>query len=132
MKNVLIAGANGQLGNEMRLLAEKNTGYHYYFTDVAELDICDEKAVAAYIEEHLIDIVVNCAAYTNVEAAEHNELLAEKLNAEAPKNLAQAIKEVHGWLVHISTDYVFGKEPYNIPCKEDQLGTPTGVYGHTK
>ena len=90
MKNVLITGANGQLGNEMRLLAEKNTGYHYYFTDVAELDICDEKAVAAYIEEHLINIVVNCAAYTAVDKAEDNVELCDRLNHLAPGYLASA------------------------------------------
>lgn len=136
---ILVTGANGQLGNEMRIIA-KNSSDKYIFTDVVSqegvetimLDITNFAAVREIVKAYKVTAIVNCAAYTNVEAAEHNELLAEKLNAEAPKNLAQAIKEVHGWLVHISTDYVFGKEPYNIPCKEDQLGTPTGVYGHTK
>lgn len=84
------------------------------------------------VAAHQIDAIVNCAAYTNVDAAESNKALAEKLNAEAPENLARAMKEVNGLLVQISTDYVFGKEPYNIPCKETQQGTPTGVYGMTK
>lgn len=136
---ILVTGANGQLGNEMRIIA-KNSSDKYIFTDVVSqegvetimLDITDFAAVREIVKVYKVTAIVNCAAYTNVEAAEHNELLAEKLNAEAPKNLSQAIKEVNGWLVHISTDYVFGKEPYNIPCKEDQLGTPTGVYGHTK
>ena len=79
-----------------------------------------------------VDIIVNCAAYTNVDAAETNEVLAERLNAEAPENLAKAMKEVGGLLIQISTDYVFGKEPYNVPCREEQQGTPTGVYGISK
>ena len=137
--NLLITGANGQLGNEMRIIAE-NSQDRYIFTDVNEvegvetvyLDITDLAAVKALVAEHRIEAIVNCAAYTNVDAAESNEALAEKLNAEAPENLAQAMKEVNGLLVQISTDYVFGKEPYNVPCKEDQQGTPTGVYGLTK
>ena len=110
------------------------------FTDVNEvegletiyLDITNLEAVKAIVAEQRIDVIVNCAAYTNVDAAESNETLAEKLNAEAPENLAKAMKEVNGLVVQISTDYVFGKEPYNVPCKEDQQGTPTGVYGMTK
>lgn len=137
--NLLITGANGQLGNEMRIIAE-NSQDRYIFTDVNEvegvetvyLDITDLAAVKALVAEHRIEAIVNCAAYTNVDAAESNEALAEKLNAEAPENLALAMKEVNGLLVQISTDYVFGKEPYNVPCKEDQQGTPTGVYGLTK
>ena len=137
--NLLITGANGQLGNEMRIIAE-NSQDRYIFTDVNQvegvetvyLDITDLAAVKALVAEHRIEAIVNCAAYTNVDAAESNEALAEKLNAEAPENLAQAMKEVNGLLVQISTDYVFGKEPYNVPCKEDQQGTPTGVYGLTK
>lgn len=137
--NLLITGANGQLGNEMRIIAE-NSQDRYIFTDVNQvegvettfLDITDLAAVKALVAEHRIEAIVNCAAYTNVDAAESNEALAEKLNAEAPENLALAMKEVNGLLVQISTDYVFGKEPYNVPCKEDQQGTPTGVYGLTK
>lgn len=131
MKNVLITGANGQLGNEMRLLAEKNTGYHYYFTDVAELDICDEKAVAAYIEEHLIDIVVNCAAYTAVDKAEDNVELCDRLNHLAPGYLAKAIQSRGGALIQVSTDYVFDGSAH-VPYSEGQPTCPDSVYGSTK
>ena len=139
MKTILITGANGQLGNEMRIVAQSNNN-RYIFTDVNEvegvettyLDITDLEAVRKMVVDNNVDTIVNCAAYTNVDAAETNEELAEKLNATAPENLAIAMKEVNGLLIQISTDYVFGKEPYNIPCKEDQKGTPTGVYGLTK
>lgn len=136
---VLVTGANGQLGNEMRIVAQ--TSHHrYIFTDVNEvegvettyLDITDPVAVRKMVVENEVNAIVNCAAYTNVDAAETNEQPAELLNATAPENLAMAIKEVGGVLVQISTDYVFGKEPYNIPCKENQQGTPTGVYGLSK
>lgn len=137
--NILVTGANGQLGNEMRIVAQESQD-RYIFTDVnvvegvetTFLDITNLEAVRAIVADESIDAIVNCAAYTNVDAAETNEALAEKLNAEAPENLAVAIKEVGGLLVQISTDYVFGKEPYNVPCKEDQKGTPSGVYGLTK
>lgn len=137
--NILVTGANGQLGNEMRIIAHESSDT-YFFTDVNRqegvetvfLDITDLQAIRDMVVAHHIDAIVNCAAYTNVDAAESNESLAEKLNAEAPENLARAMKEVNGLLVQISTDYVFGKEPYNIPCKETQQGTPTGVYGMTK
>jgi dTDP-4-dehydrorhamnose reductase len=137
--NILVTGANGQLGNEMRIVAKK-TKDNYVFTDVVEvegqetmiLDITNLDALRSMVNEKDINVIVNCAAYTNVDAAESNEVLAEKLNAEAPKNLAIAMKEVNGLLVHISTDYVFGGNPYNTPCKEDQAGTPTGVYGKSK
>ena len=137
--NILVTGANGQLGNEMRLVAKGSTD-KYVFTDVVEqegnetllLDITDLEAVRKIVKEENIEAIVNCAAYTNVDAAESNEVLAEQLNAEAPENLATVMKEAGGWLVQISTDYVFGKEPYNPPCREEQQGTPTGVYGLTK
>ena len=137
--NILVTGANGQLGNEMRLVAQSSND-QYFFTDVNQaegvetlyLDITDREAIRKMVADNRIDVIVNCAAYTNVDAAESNEALAEKLNAEAPENLAKAMKEVDGLLIQISTDYVFGKEPYNIPCKEEQQGTPTGVYGLTK
>ena len=139
MKRILVTGANGQLGNEMRIIA-KNSSDIYLFTDINQvegvettfLDITDLEAVQQCVVDNNIDVIVNCAAYTNVDAAETNEDLAEKLNAEAPKNLAKAIKEVGGLLVQISTDYVFGKELYNVPCREEQQGTPTGVYGKSK
>lgn len=137
--NILVTGANGQLGNEMRIVA-KESNDKYIFTDVVEvegqettiLDITDLTAIKSVVKANNIQVIVNCAAYTNVDAAESNQELAEKLNAEAPKNLAIAIKEENGLLIHISTDYVFGGDPYNTPCKEDQKGTPTGVYGLTK
>ena len=136
--NILVTGANGQLGRAMRLVAS-NSADCYLFTDVCQvegetlyLDITDLAAVRRVVAEYRVGVIVNCAAYTNVDAAEHDEALAERLNAEAPEHLAIAMKEVGGLLVHISTDYVFGREPYNHPCKEDQQGTPTGVYGLTK
>ena len=139
MKNILVTGANGQLGNEMRIIA-KCSGDNYIFTDVNQvegvetiyLDITDLDAVFQCVIDNHVDVIVNCAAYTNVDAAETNEVLAEKLNAEAPENLAKAMREVDGLLIQISTDYVFGKELYNVPCKEDQQGTPTGIYGMSK
>ena len=139
--NILVTGANGQLGNEMRIVA-KGSSDQYIFTDVTEqvgvqttfLDITDLDAIRTLVKEKDVRAIVNCAAWTNVDAAEapENRALVEKLNAEAPENLARAMKEVGGWLVQISTDYVFGKEPYNTPCRPDQKGTPTGVYGETK
>lgn len=129
---ILVTGANGQLGREMRRLAAENPAHDYIFTDIDELDICDAQAVMNFVLAQQVDVIVNCAAYTNVDAAESNELLAEKLNAEAPENLAKAAAAVGALLIHISTDYVFGAEPYNKPCREDQQGTPTGVYGLTK
>ena len=139
--NILVTGANGQLGNEMRILA-KSSSDKYIFTDVNQaegvettyLDITDLEAIRTMVKEHSVNAIVNCAAWTNVDGAEDPEKyeLVEKLNATAPENLAKAMKEVNGLLVHISTDYVFGAEPYNTPCKEDQQGTPTGVYGLTK
>lgn len=136
---ILVTGANGQLGNCMRLLAARG-GDRYIFTDVSTadgletvpLDITDMDAVRRICAEYRVDAIVNCAAYTNVDAAETDAGLAERLNADAPANLAEVMRERGGLLVHISTDYVFGKEPYNIPCREDQRGTPTGVYGLTK
>ena len=137
--NILVTGANGQLGNEMRIVS-KGSSDHYVFSDVNQiegrettfLDITDLEAVRRMVKEKNIEAVVNCAAWTNVDAAETAGSIVETLNANAPENLAVAMKEVGGLLVHISTDYVFGKEPYNTPCRENQQGTPTGVYGLTK
>ena len=125
---VLVTGAKGQLGRSIEDLCPQN----FIYTDIEELDITDLQAVRALVAQEKIDAIVNCAGYTNVEAAEDNYEPAELLNATAVGNLAAAMKEVGGLLVHISTDYVFGKEPYNTPCKEDMKGTPTGVYGLTK
>ena len=154
--NILVTGANGQLGNEMRIVT-KGSKDKYIFTDVCEehpesiemlhklacddidttttkLDITNLDAIREMVKENDVKVIVNCAAWTNVDGAEDPEKyeLVELLNAKAPENLAIAMKEVGGLLVHISTDYVFGGDPYNTPCKEDQKGTPTGVYGLTK
>ena len=153
---ILVTGANGQLGNEMRIVT-KDSKVKYIFTDVCDehpesiemlhrlagedvdtstikLDITNLDAIRAMIKENDVKVIVNCAAWTNVDGAEDPEKydLVELLNAKVPENLAIAMKEVGGLLVHISTDYVFGGDPYNTPCKEDQKGTPTGVYGLTK
>lgn len=137
--NILVTGANGQLGNEMRIVS-KNSKDNFIFTDVVKtegnpttiLDITDKAAIAKIVKDNDVKCIVNCAAYTNVDKAETNEAQCEKLNADAPRNLAEAMAEVKGLLVHISTDYVFGSDPYNTPCQEDQKGTPTGAYGRTK
>ncbi len=152
--NILVTGANGQLGNELRIVS-LGSADNYIFTDVNEaseeqiamlrrlagdgvrtdtrrLDITDFEAIRAMVATEKVDIIINCAAFTDVEGAESRQELAERLNADAPENLARAMKEVGGTLFHISTDYVFGAEPYNLPCREDQKGTPTGVYGLTK
>lgn len=154
--NVLVTGSNGQLGNEIRIVS-KNVKDNYIFTDVVDasgesivmqknlagndiksyteyLDITNLDAIREIVKREKVAAIVNCAAWTNVDGAEAPEKydLVELLNAKAPENLAIAMKEVGGLLVHISTDYVFGGEPYNTPCKEDQKGTPTGEYGLTK
>lgn len=140
--NILVTGANGQLGREMRLTA-KESSHHYIFTDVAPaegletilLDITDRNAVEQMVSEEQVGAIVNCAAWTDVDACETDSAKAakaERINALAPAILAQAMRDVNGLLVHISTDYVFGLEPYNTPCNEEQKGTPTGVYGHSK
>ena len=136
---ILVTGANGQLGRELRIVAQGSKD-RYIFTDVVAveglettmLDITDIDAIRAIVKAEGVDVIVNCAAYTNVDKAETDVELAELLNAKAPENLAIVMKEAGGLLVHISTDYVFGKEVYNTPCREDMVGTPTGVYGTTK
>lgn len=153
---ILVTGANGQLGNEMRIVT-KGSKDKYIFTDVCDehpesiemlhklagddvdatttkLDITNLDAIREMVKENDVKVIINCAAWTNVDGAEDPDKyeLVELLNAKAPENLAIAMKEVGGLLVHISTDYVFGGDPYNTPCKEDQEGTPTGVYGLTK
>ncbi|MBP6527337.1 MAG: dTDP-4-dehydrorhamnose reductase [Prevotella sp.] len=133
--NILVTGANGQLGNEIQLTS-KNSKDTYIFTDVCDgyhkLDITNIEDIRKAVAENSIECIINCAAWTNVDSAENAGEIVETLNAKAPENLAKAMKEVGGLLVHVSTDYVFGGDPYNIPCKEDQKGTPTGVYGLTK
>lgn len=133
--NILVTGAGGQLGNEMQLVAKESKD-SFIFTDVCEgythLDITSLEDIRKMVKENDIRCIINCAACTNVDAAETAGDIVETLNATAPENLAKAMKEVGGLLVHVSTDYVFGGDPYNTPCKEDQKGTPTGVYGLTK
>ena len=129
--NVLVTGSNGQLGRSIRKEAEGSAD-NYFFTDVQELDITNPEAVRAFVNDNNIDVIVNCAAYTNVDAAEDHEDLAMKINGEAPGVLARAAKEKNGSLIHISTDYVFGGSGKNEPLKEDQSPSPTGAYGRTK
>ena len=129
--NILVTGANGQLGNEMRIVA-RNSADNYIFTDVAELDITNATAVEQMVVDNDVKVVINCAAYTNVDRAEDDSEFAEILNAKAVENLAVAIRKNDGLLVHISTDYVFGGTKNNTPCREDEPANPTGVYGVTK
>lgn len=137
--NILVSGANGQLGREMRIVSNESTD-HWHFTDTVSdnnlqtkiLDITDINTVRQYVLREKISCIVNCAAYTNVDKAESEPLLCSKLNTDAVENLARMMKQVNGLLVHISTDYVFGGDSYNTPCKEERKGTPTGVYGKTK
>ena len=139
MKTILVTGANGQLGNEMRLVSAGSKD-RYIFTDVVEaegletvmLDITDLEAIRKMVKDNDVKVIVNCAAYTNVDKAEDDVDFCMLLNARAPENLAVAANEAGALLVHVSTDYVFGGDPYNTPCREDQKGTPTGVYGLTK
>lgn len=128
--NILVTGANGQLGNEMRRLGAVSPN-NYIFTDVAELDITDATAVSEAVKGNGIEIIVNCAAYTNVDKAESDEATAVLINATAVANLAAAMKEVGGTLFHVSTDYVFGIDG-NTPRREDMPTAPLGVYGRTK
>ena len=137
--HILVTGANGQLGNEMRIVT-KGSKDQYIFTDVTDaeeqetafLDITNLDSIRTMVKANDVKVVVNCAAYTNVDKAESDQEFCALLNAKAPENLAMVMKEVNGLLIHVSTDYVFGGDPYNTPCKEDQNGMPTGVYGLTK
>ncbi len=129
---VLVTGANGQLGRCIRRRVAQGVTDNYFFTDVAELDITDEEAVRKAIEHHDIDVIVNCAAYTNVDKAESEPVLAERLNADAPRILADAALSADATLIHISTDYVFGGNSGNTPRAENEQPNPTGVYGLTK
>ena len=131
--NILVTGANGQLGNEMRVLSKEHPKHHYFFTDVVEsdgvqvLDITDKAAVSAFVAKHAIDLIVNCAAYTNVDKAEEDEVTALKINAEALGVLgSQGIK-----VIHVSTDYVFSGDEH-IPCRETDPVAPRTAYGRTK
>ena len=131
MKNILVTGCNGQLGNEMQLLSTGHPDFNYFFTDVKELDITDENAVKAFIEANSIDCVVNCAAYTAVDKAEADEARADVLNHVAPGYLARAVHARGGQMVHVSTDYVFDGTGH-VPYREDAPTCPATAYGRTK
>ena len=129
--NILITGCNGQLGNEMQLLEKDNPQHHWFNTDVQELDITNVDAIREFVQEHQIDGIVNCAAYTAVDKAEENEELCTKLNAEAPAYLASSVGSRGGWMIQISTDYVFDGT-HHTPYVEDDDTCPNSVYGRTK
>jgi len=129
--NILVTGANGQLGNEIRIVSQGSSD-RYIFTDVDELDITNRDAVMDFVTDNNIKVVVNCAAYTNVDKAEDDEKTAELINAQAVEYLALACRANHAMLIHISTDYVFGGNEGNTPKKETEPVNPTGAYGRTK
>lgn len=129
--NILVTGANGQLGRHMRLLAPQSA-HRWLFTDVEELDITSREAVTEFVTRDSVNIIVNCAAYTNVDKAESDEATALRINGEAVGYMAEAMKDVDGMLIHFSTDYVFGGTLYNTPCNEEMEANPTGAYGRTK
>lgn len=129
--NVLVTGSAGQLGTHIRLAAGQSS-HRFFFTDVDDLDITNSMAINEYVTRHAIQAVVNCAAFTNVDAAEDNVESADNINHKAVVFLADAMKKVQGLLIHISTDYVFGGNMNNTPCDECQPTNPTGVYGATK
>lgn len=129
--NILVTGANGQLGNEMRVLSAENPQHTYFFTDVQELDICDEQAVRSYVNDNEIDVVVNCAAYTAVDNAEDNLELCDRLNNIAPGYLARAAQARGAAMIQVSTDYVFDGTAH-LPYTEEEPTCPNSVYGSTK
>ena len=129
--NILVTGCNGQLGSHLRLLGA-NSRHNYFFTDVADLDITRRDAVFNFVLTQGINVIINCAAYTNVDKAEEEESLADLINNTAVSHLADAMKVTDGTLIHISTDYVFGGNLYNTPCREDAPYNPTGAYARTK
>ncbi len=130
--NILVTGSYGQLGTHMRLAADNCPQHHCFFTDVDTLDITNASALSNFFNEYCIDVVVNCAAYTNVDKAEDDEAMADKINNSAVALLAQTAKSANATLIHISTDYVFGGNVNNTPCSESQPTNPTGAYGRTK
>jgi len=131
MKTILVTGSNGQLGNEIRKRATLGVD-KYIFTDVEELDITDMAAIRKTVTENKVNVIVNCAAYTNVDKAESDESTANLINNKAVEYLAVAAAENRATLIHISTDYVFGGNETNIPLTENDTVNPLGVYGKTK
>ena len=131
MKNILITGANGQLGNEMQMLSEENSEYTYFFTDVTELDICNKQAVMDFVRTNDINVIVNCAAYTAVDKAEENVELCTKLNADAVGYLAEAAEANQSEFIQVSTDYVFDGTAH-VPYQETDPTCPNSAYGSTK
>lgn len=129
--NILVTGSKGQLGTHIRLCTQ-HTEHQYHYTDYEELDITNQASIQDFVKEHKIDVIINCAAYTDVNKAESDETVADKLNHIAVGYLAEAMASVGGLLVHISTDYVFGGNKNNTPCREDESVNPTGAYGRTK
>ncbi|MCC8170725.1 MAG: dTDP-4-dehydrorhamnose reductase [Parabacteroides sp.] len=131
MKNILVTGANGQLGNELQLLASENPTYRFFFTDVDTLDICNREAVTAFVSENRMDYILNCAAYTAVDKAEDQAALCEKINSDAVRNLGEAAAATGARVIHVSTDYVFDGTRHT-PYAETDPTCPRSVYGHTK
>jgi len=129
--NILITGCNGQLGNEMQLLEKENPQHQYFNTDVAQLDITNPEAIEEFVNNNAIDIIVNCAAFTAVDKAESSQELCHLLNAKAPEYLAAAVAKRGGYLVQVSTDYVFDGTNHT-PYTEDEATCPNSVYGSTK
>lgn len=131
MKNILVTGANGQLGNELQLLASEHPAYRFFFTDVDTLDICNKEAVVAFVNENQTDYILNCAAYTAVDKAEDHAALCEKINCDAVRNLGEAAAAAGARVIHVSTDYVFDGTRHT-PYTETDPTCPRSVYGHTK
>lgn len=129
--NILITGCNGQLGNELQLLQQANNQHHWLNTDVAELDITNQLAVEQYVAENKVDGIINCAAYTAVDKAENDKQRCTAINTEAPAYLAHAIEKRGGWIIQVSTDYVFDGTAHT-PYEETDTPCPDSVYGSTK
>lgn len=129
--NILVTGANGQLGTHMRLKSASSC-HRYFYTDIEELDITDLQAIQSFVKDNSIQAIVNCAAYTNVDKAESDEESADRINHVAVGYMADTMASAGGLLIHVSTDYVFGGAFYNVPISEDAITNPTGAYGRTK
>lgn len=128
---ILVTGSNGQLGSEIKDLVNDFKSFKFFFKDLPELDICNSLELDKFVKDHKINAIINCAAYTAVDKAEDDSIVANKVNAEGVKNLVKVLRKVDGKLIHISTDYVFNGESF-VPYKESDLVNPIGVYGDTK